>query len=107
MAQQGASVSRRALIGSTASLLASTHVWAAFALDDLDAPGDIAAPSAPGDGFVKMNTVTLSDGPKTKKSGPFERMKELQAKGNLTDKEKKELRRLKSEEMCEMLGKGC
>lgn len=32
---------------------------------------------------------------------------ELQAKGNLTDKERKELKRLKSEEMCEMLGKGC
>ena len=34
-------------------------------------------------------------------------MQELQAKGNLTDKEKKELKRLKQEEMCEMLGKGC
>lgn len=34
-------------------------------------------------------------------------LQELQAKGNLTDKERKELKRLKSEEMCEMLGKGC
>ena len=32
----------------------------------------------------------------------YSRLKELQTKGNLTDKEKKELRRLKSEEMCEM-----
>jgi hypothetical protein len=34
-------------------------------------------------------------------------LQELQAKGNLTEKERKELKRLKSEEMCEMLGKGC
>ena len=34
-------------------------------------------------------------------------IQELQAKGGLTDKEKKELKRLKAEEMCEMLGRGC
>ena len=27
--------------------------------------------------------------------------------GGLTDKERKELNRLKAEEMCEMLGRGC
>ena len=34
-------------------------------------------------------------------------VQELQAKGGLTEKEKKELKRLKAEEMCEMLGRGC
>ena len=38
---------------------------------------------------------------------PAMRIKELEAKKDKTDKEKKELRRLKSEEMCELLGRGC
>ena len=55
-------------------------------------------------------SVVAADGPKPKKkvAGPVERIKELEArKKDLTDKEKKELRRLKADEMCEMLGKGC
>jgi len=57
---------------------------------------------------IKIGVVTLdANGKKPKKDTPASRLKELQAKGNLTDKEKKELRQLKADEMCEMLGRGC
>ena len=35
------------------------------------------------------------------------RIKELESRGGLDKKEQAELRRLKQDEMCEMLGKGC
>jgi len=60
-------------------------------------------------GAEPMQVLTLTDGtkPKRKENTPANRIKELQAKRDITDKEKKELRRLKSEEMCELLGRGC
>ena len=55
-----------------------------------------------------IQLVTLEAGkPKPKKDTPAARLKELTSRRDLTDKEKKELRRLKADEMCEMLGKGC
>ena len=45
---------------------------------------------------------------KPKVNSTTQRIKDLKALGGkATDKEKKELRRLKQDEMCEMLGKGC
>ena len=49
-----------------------------------------------------MVTLEPAGAAKAKKDTPATRIKELQAKGSLTDKEKKELRRLKADEMCEM-----
>ena len=52
--------------------------------------------------------ATLGDATKKpKKDTPGQRIKDLEAKSDKTDKEKKELRRLKADEMCEMLGRGC
>ena len=81
---------------------------------DLSAPEEpkpAAAPAEPPREVMTM--VTLEPGVAAKKKmTPALRIKELEEKGGfglggLSDKEKKELRRLKSEEMCEMLGKGC
>lgn len=71
-------------------------------LGEADAPAPMAIKAEP----IKM--VTAGE-PKPKKelSGPAARLKELQSKNSLTDKEKKELRKLKADEMCEMLGRGC
>lgn len=72
---------------------------------DLSAPEDL---SAPGPAPVMISTYAPGEKREVKKKdGPYQRIKELQAQGNLTDKEKKELKRLKAEEMCEMLGRGC
>ena len=87
-----------------ASALAAVPQAARADLADLDA-GDSAAP-------VPMETIssgeavqmiTLSDGAKKPKkiSTPGARIKELEAKKDKTDKEKKELRKLKSDEVCE------
>ncbi len=87
---------------SAAVLLAPLLHGAAYAdLADLDAaePIKLVSPNAVG-------VVDAGSKPAAPK-GAYARMKELQAKGNLSDKEKKELKRLKQEEMCEMLGKGC
>lgn len=53
-------------------------------------------------------TMTDAGAPKKmNKDSPGYRIKELEAKRDKTEKEKKELRRLKADEMCEMLGRGC
>ena len=58
------------------------------------------------DGAVMM--VMTDAGTKKKKDiTPGQRIKDLEAKPNKTDKEKKELRTLKADQMCEMLGRGC
>ena len=56
-----------------------------------------------------MTMVTLEPGvARPKKMTPAMRIKELEArKSQLDKKELAELRRLKQEEMCDMLGKGC
>ena len=83
---------------------------------------------------LTVTTVEPGKGKKPKVGQAYSRLTELSKKGNLTDKvgrgrtgpaesrerihmcwptvraraqEKKELRKLKAEEMCEMLGKGC
>ena len=50
---------------------------------------------------------TMGRWPRKKEDTPASRIKELKAKGSLTDKERKELKRLVADEMCEMLGRGC
>ena len=55
-----------------------------------------------------MTMVTLEPGvARPKKLTPAMRIKELESRGGLDKKEQAELRRLKQDEMCEMLGKGC
>ena len=51
--------------------------------------------------------VSLQEKDAAKKETPASRIKALQAKKDLTKQEKSELRRLKADEMCELLGKGC
>lgn len=72
----------------------------AAAVGDLSAP-DVGEP-------IAVGVVTLdANGKKPKRDTPASRLKELQARNDLSEKEKKELRRLKADEMCEMLGRGC
>ena len=107
-------VGRRAVLRhATTAAAAATAVAVSpmIALADL-ADLDAEEPSAPAVATrdAGFQAVTLSDATKPKKkemSTPAQRLKELQAKGNLSDKEKKELRKLKADEMCEMLGRGC
>merc|ERR1719291_938031 len=107
-------INRRAVLDSTAAasamLLASRPCHAAQILDladELSAPASSSAadPFAPQP--IAIEAVPAGSKPKKSKSGPYERIKELQSKGSLSDKERKELKRLKADEMCEMLGKGC
>ena len=74
---------------------------------DLAAPATPAAPAEPPREVMTM--VTLEPGvARPKKMTPAMRIKELEArKSQLDKKELAELRRLKQEEMCDMLGKGC
>ena len=65
-------------------------------MDDLDAPA-----------FEPLKVVSLQEKDAAKKETPASRIKALQAKKDLTKQEKSELRRLKADEMCELLGKGC
>ena len=82
-------------------------------MDDLEVGGPSVAAavgdlSVSDDGFTKIGVVSLdANGKKAKKDTPANRLKELQAIKNPTEKEKKELRKLKADEMCEMLGRGC
>ena len=101
----------------TAAAFAAAPLPAFADLGDLDGGPAEAMPSytrtAPtplteGQTGEALTMVTLEPGQKKKKKDtPAERIKELKAKGGLTDKEKKELRRLQQEEMCDLLGRGC
>ena len=70
--------------------------------DDLSMPTGGAEP-------VSIGVITVGDGAtKVKISGTASRIKEIKALGgNATTKEKKELKRLQQEEMCDLLGRGC
>lgn len=97
---------RSVLAFSLPAVLSPAVVHALEDLEDLSAPAPLAAKPIEPSNAVAVSVVTKDAS--AKKDTPYSRIKELQAKGNnLTDKEKKELRRLKAEEMCEMLGRGC
>lgn len=101
---------RRALLaGALVALAAPSTAFAEQILkmdDDLSAPAE-AQPIEEAKPLA-ISVVSVEEAGAAKKKGPAARIKELQAKGgSATDKEKKELKRLKQEEMCELLGKGC
>jgi len=102
---------RSVLHHSAAALAASFAAGVARPVSALEDLGDLSAPSSADEKMepmsITMSVVTKDASSKKQKDTPFSRLKELQTKGNLTDKEKKELRRLKADEMCEMLGRGC
>ena len=104
--------------GSTAGAAALGVATPAFAeqqiltMDmDLSAPAEPApaTPASPAEPPREVMTmVTLEPGvARPKKLTPAMRIKELESRGGLDKKEQAELRRLKQDEMCEMLGKGC
>lgn len=105
-------IGRRSLLQNSATLLMLPILapHPGFALEDLDS---LSAPSAPTvmkavDAKPITVTVTVQTAAsKPAEKTPYARIKELQQKGNLTKEEQKELRRLKADEMCEMLGRGC
>eukprot|EP00900_Chrysochromulina_parva_P004142 jgi/Chrpa1/13729/Chrysochromulina_OHIO_Genome00015796-RA len=107
---------RRAVAAQAASLVAALALsQQARALSDLDM-GEMEAGSGVVSSVndldfgepVKIGVVSLdASGKKPKKFTPADRLKELKAKKDLTEKEKKELRKLTADEMCEMLGRGC
>ena len=107
---------RRAVAAQAASFAAALALsQQARALSDLDMSemeaGSGVASSVNDLDFgepVKIGVVSLdASGKKPKKFTPADRLKELKAKKDLTEKEKKELRKLTADEMCEMLGRGC
>ena len=107
---------RRAVAAQAASFAAALALsQQARALSDLDM-GEMEAGSGVASSVndldfgepVKIGVVSLdASGKKPKKFTPADRLKELKAKKDLTEKEKKELRKLTADEMCEMLGRGC
>mmetsp|Transcript_65434 Transcript_65434/g.108769 ORF Transcript_65434/g.108769 Transcript_65434/m.108769 type:complete len:128 (+) Transcript_65434:42-425(+) len=112
--QPAAATARRALLHQassfsfayfSAALPAASQAAQVLKMDDeLSAgPAEEAAPVAQP---IALSLVPTGE-KKSKPQTSYGRIKELSNKGQLTDKEKKELRRLKAEEMCEMLGKGC
>jgi hypothetical protein len=116
-ARQPPPLPRRAVLvgGATASVAALLGPRSALAdLADLDMEGTAPTAMAPVAASPKLDVVTLSGTGATDKasrmSKPAARLKELterNARGELSEKEKKELRKLKADEMCEMLGRGC
>ena len=58
---------------------------------------------------MAIGVITVGDGAaKPKVNSTTQRIKDLKALGGkATDKQKKELKRLQAEEMCELLGRGC
>ena len=114
-APQQPSLARRAALKQAAqncavaaAALVSVPHLANAALADLD---DGGAPEQQAKDGSQM--LVMTDGASgTKRTKPEEitpvmRIKELKAKQNKTDKEKRELKLLIADEMCEMLGRGC
>lgn len=137
----------QAALAATLILSQSASALSDLTMNDLDVGGGSSVAVSVGDLSaseaepIKIGVVTLEAGQKKpKKDTPASRIKELQSKGSLTDKEKKvcgrpdnmpydpqciashdfgsctcacffcdmqELRQLKADEMCEMLGRGC
>ena len=127
-------LSRRSLLAglSSAAALGATRAAHADGLGDLDAPEEAAAPikvsavqavtidaSKPKQPKVAKQYARIEVASGLPATAPLRRtdpchcvLQELKKKGDLgggglTDKERKELNRLKAEEMCEMLGRGC
>ena len=113
-------VARRAILNQAASFAAAAALLPLPAIADLgdldmgEAPPPVAMkveslaiePAADSGGGVALTMVDAGV-KKKKEDTPASRIKELKAKGSLTDKERKELKRLVADEMCEMLGRGC
>ena len=99
-----------AAAAAAAGLAAPAFAEQVLTMDaDLSAPSEAPAEKTPAElesGFVAV--LSAEEAKKIRKKTPAQRIKELEAMGgSKTDKEKKELKRLKAEEMCELLGKGC
>ena len=113
-------LARRAILNQAASFAAAAALLPLPAIADLgdldmgEAPPPVAMkveslaiePAADSGGGVALTMVDAGV-KKKKEDTPASRIKELKAKGSLTDKERKELKRLIADEMCEMLGRGC
>lgn len=58
---------------------------------------------------IAIGVITVGDGQtKPKVNSTTQRIKDLKALGGkMTDKQKKELKRLQQDEMCDLLGRGC
>ena len=109
--QQHELTSRRAALQhglAAAAALAAVPLSARADLGDLDAPEEapVKMEAVQEEPFAQALVMTDKK-VKKKERTPADRIKELEKKPDKTKKEIAELRQLKADEMCEMLGRGC
>ena len=106
MSSQNPQSRRALLLGALGTVTLSTakQVFAeeAPASEDLSMPEEGQKP-------IAIGVITVGDGQtKPKVNSTTQRIKDLKALGGkMTDKQKKELKRLQQDEMCDLLGRGC
>ena len=113
MSSQNPQSRRALLLGALGTAVAVGNAKQVFA-QEAPASEDLSMPeeafSAPQEAKpIAVGVITVGDGAaKPKVNSTTQRIKDLKALGGkATDKQKKELKRLQAEEMCELLGRGC
>ena len=103
--------SRRALLlGALGTAVTLGNAKQAFAVvQEAPASEDLSMPEASASGGIAVGMISVGEGQtKQKVNGTAQRIKDLKALGGkITDKQKKEMKRLQQEEMCDLLGRGC
>lgn len=105
--------SRRALLlgalGTAVTLGNAKQAFAAAPVQEALASEDLSMPEASASGGIAVGMISVGEGQtKQKVNGTAQRIKDLKALGGkITDKQKKEMKRLQQEEMCDLLGRGC
>ena len=109
MSSQNPQSRRALLLGALGTAVAVGNAKQVFA-QEAPASEDLSMPEEAGEAKpIAVGVITVGDGAaKPKVNSTTQRIKDLKALGGkATDKEKKELKRLQAEEMCELLGRGC
>jgi len=109
MSSQNPQSRRALLLGALGTAVAVGNAKQVFA-EEAPASEDLSMPEEAGEAKpMAIGVITVGDGAaKPKVNSTTQRIKDLKALGGkATDKQKKELKRLQAEEMCELLGRGC
>jgi hypothetical protein len=108
MSSQNPQSRRALLLGALGAAVTVGNAKQVFA-QEAPASEDLSMPEEAGAKPIAVGVITVGDGQaKPKVNSTTQRIKDLKALGGkATSKEKKELKRLQAEEMCDLLGRGC
>ena len=110
MSSQNPQSRRALLLGALGTAVTLGNAKQAFAVvQEAPASEDLSMPEASASGGIAVGMISVGEGQtKQKVNGTAQRIKDLKALGGkITDKQKKEMKRLQQEEMCDLLGRGC